>query len=380
MRNKKIKLRFSAIDIGFGGAERILHDLLHHLSMDKYEITLFLFEKKGNYLSSLPQHIQLKYLLNPEWFQHNSIIYKYLRKFVYRLMMYWPKLIYKLAKCEYCDIDIAFLQDTSYLLNANLAVKRIAWIHNNIEHSPTFKNGLRENLACADTIVCVSDGVTNSMLKNYPEFKSKTLTIYNPSVIKDIIHKSHEVSIKYSKPTLVAVGRMKKQKGYDVLIDAFNIVVNHGHDWQLKILGDGELRTEIQNKINSMGLANNVELLGHVDNPYPYMKSANAFVLSSYWEGFGQVIVEAMALGVEIISTDCDYGPKEILENGKYGVLVPVGNSVELARAMEHQLLNVNNDGNDKINAINRAYQFDIDNSIHKIEILLDSLAFERVM
>lgn len=378
MRNKKIKLRFSAIDIGFGGAERILHDLLHHLSMDKYEITLFLFEKKGNYLSSLPPQIQLKYLLKPELFQPNSIIYKYLRKIVYRLMMYCPKLIYKLAKCEYCDIDIAFLQDTSYLLKANLAAKRIAWIHNNIEHSPTFKHGLRENLVCADAIICVSDGVTKSLLKNYPEFKFKTSTIYNPSVIKDIVSKSHEISIKYAKPTLVAVGRMKKQKGYEVLIDAFKIVVNQGHDWQLKILGDGELRAEIQNKITNLGLANNIELLGHVDNPYPYMKAANAFVLSSYWEGFGQVIVEAMALGVDIISMDCDYGPKEILENGKYGVLVPVGNSVELAKAIENQLLKANSDVNTKEALINRAHNFDINHTINRIEYLLDSLVTER--
>lgn len=375
----KIKLRFSLVVFGYGGAERILLDLFQHLSLQEFEIELFLFERTGNYLPNLPKQIKIKYLLDPSNYCNKSIYYKYLRKISYRCLMYFPRLVYRLAGCSHCDIDVAFIQDTTYLLNANLANKKVAWIHNNIEHSPTFNRGLKDNLANADQIICVSNGVMDNLLTHFPQFRSITQTIYNPSIIENIISKSSEYNVTYSKPTIIAVGRLKEQKGFNILVKAFKIIVDNGFDWDLKILGDGELFVEIQNQINQLFISRNIELMGHLDNPYPYIKNANLFVLSSLWEGFGQVVVEALALGVNIVATDCNFGPREIINDGQLGVLVPVGDVISLADAIIKSMTSTNNQSEILLNKrVSRAYEFDIHSTVKLIEKLFTKLVSEK--
>ena len=100
------------------------------------------------------------------------------------------------------------------------------------------------------------------------------------------------------------------------------------------ILGEGEERSKLETLVQELGLEKEVSLPGFVDNPHKYMKRAAVFVLSSKWEGFGNVLVEAMALGTPVVSTNCPSGPAEILEGGKHGKLVPIGDERKLARAI----------------------------------------------
>ncbi len=104
-------------------------------------------------------------------------------------------------------------------------------------------------------------------------------------------------------------------------------------------MGDGEERTSLQTAVDENGLTNDVSFVGFQNNPYAYIKQADVFVLSSLYEGFGNVLVEALAAGTTIVSTDCPSGPREILAEGAYGHIVPVGDPVELAHAMEKALL-----------------------------------------
>lgn len=136
-----------------------------------------------------------------------------------------------------------------------------------------------------------------------------------------------------SVPTFVAMGRLEHQKGFDILIDAFARVAMH-RQCRLLIFGEGTLRPTLQAKIDAMNLGGSVLLAGHTDDPLAQMRTAHAFVLSSRFEGFGLVLVEALFAGTHVISTDCDYGPSDILEQGRYGTLVPVGDAVRLAEAM----------------------------------------------
>jgi glycosyltransferase involved in cell wall biosynthesis len=138
-------------------------------------------------------------------------------------------------------------------------------------------------------------------------------------------------------PLLMSVGRLTEAKDYPTLIRAF-ARVREQIDARLLILGEGDSRDEIKTLIRDSGVGGDIGLLGHVRNPLPWMKAANVFVMTSKREGFGNVLVEAMAMGTPVVSTDCPHGPGEILENGKWGKLVPVGDDEALADAIVETL------------------------------------------
>ncbi|HTL31005.1 MAG TPA: glycosyltransferase [Tepidisphaeraceae bacterium] len=132
----------------------------------------------------------------------------------------------------------------------------------------------------------------------------------------------------------IAVGRLSRQKNYPLMLDAFAAARTRGAREHLVIIGDGEDRAAIEARLRDSNLTDVVHLLGHRDNPFPYIKHATALVLASFWEGFGLVLIEAMNLGVPCIATDCPSGPAEILDGSKYGLLVPTENSGALSSAL----------------------------------------------
>ncbi|NJK27869.1 MAG: glycosyltransferase, partial [Coleofasciculaceae cyanobacterium SM2_3_26] len=129
------------------------------------------------------------------------------------------------------------------------------------------------------------------------------------------------------------IGRLVDQKDFATLIRAFSIVKKVRKS-RLVILGTGPNKPRLEALIEELDLRDDVDLPGFVENPFKYMARASVFVMSSAWEGFGNVLVEAMAVGTPVVSTDCRSGPSEILDNGKYGALVPVGDAEAMARAI----------------------------------------------
>jgi glycosyltransferase involved in cell wall biosynthesis len=136
---------------------------------------------------------------------------------------------------------------------------------------------------------------------------------------------------------VLAVGRLTAQKAFDVLIQAF-ARVRKTRLARLLILGEGEERSALEAMIRQFGLAQDIGLPGFVPNPYPYMAHAALFVLSSEFEGLPTVLVEAMSVGTPVIATDCPSGPREILMDGRHGQLVPMGDPIALADAIETTL------------------------------------------
>ncbi|WP_447936427.1 glycosyltransferase [Thermomonas fusca] len=134
-------------------------------------------------------------------------------------------------------------------------------------------------------------------------------------------------------PTFLAVGRLEHQKGFDLLIEAFSRVLKK-EKARLIIFGEGSLRKSLQDQINTLQAGDQITLAGFTDSPLEQMHAAHAFVLSSRFEGFGLVLVEALRSGTKVISTNCDFGPAEVLENGRFGVLVPVDDIQAMAYAM----------------------------------------------
>lgn len=134
-------------------------------------------------------------------------------------------------------------------------------------------------------------------------------------------------------PTFLAVGRLEHQKGFDLLIEAFSLTLKK-EQARLIIFGEGSLRNRLQDQINTLQVADHISLAGFTEYPLEQMHAAHALILSSRFEGFGLVLVEALRADTKVISTNCDFGPAEILENGRFGILVPVDDAQALADAM----------------------------------------------
>lgn len=160
-------------------------------------------------------------------------------------------------------------------------------------------------------------------------------------------------------PVILGVGRLTPQKDFSTLIHAF-AQVRTVRDCRLVILGEGELRAELEQLVASLGVQDSVQLPGFADNPFAWMSRVRLFVLSSRWEGLPNVLIQAMACGAAVVSTDCPSGPDEILEGGKWGKLVPVGDVEALAEALSENLQVL-----DVVNSIERAMFFNVENAIN---------------
>lgn len=192
----------------------------------------------------------------------------------------------------------------------------------------------------ADGVVATSQGVATDLNSTIGLPLERIQVIYNPAVTPEISAKSqepveHPWFAATEVPVILGVGKLEPQKDFPTLIRAF-AKVRQVKPARLVILGWGpdSNRSELEALIQELGIAAEVDLPGYVNNPYSYMAKASVFVLSSRWEGFGNVVAEALAVGTPVISTNCESGPAEILKNGHYGTLVSVGDSQALAEAI----------------------------------------------
>lgn len=193
-----------------------------------------------------------------------------------------------------------------------------------------------------DHIVAVSEGVATDIRSITGPKTTLISVIPNPVITGDLLAASaerpdHPWCTEGQIPLILGIGRLTEQKDFSTLINAF-AVVREQTSCRLAILGEGRQRFKLQELIASLGLEDTVILPGFVTNPYAWISTASLFVLSSRWEGSPNVLTEALALGVPVVSTDCPSGPREILQGGKYGELVSVGDWKALAEAMDRTL------------------------------------------
>ena len=197
--------------------------------------------------------------------------------------------------------------------------------------------------AIAAHFVAVSRGVAHNLAATLAVPDADITTIYNPVVTADLSLKiaappNHPwLSSDTATPVVLAAGRLSEQKDFSTLIKAFARIAAR-RTCRLIILGEGQKRKDLEDLILGLGLGDRVSLPGWVENPFAFMARASLFVLSSRFEGLPGVLVQALACGCPSVSTDCPAGPSEILQGGKLGPLVPVGDHVALAKAMEQVL------------------------------------------
>jgi len=198
--------------------------------------------------------------------------------------------------------------------------------------------GRRHFYARADKVIAVAEGTADDLVEHFGIPRENIEVIFNPMVTTGLTERAaepveHPFLVPGSPPVILAVGRLDRQKNFPLLLAAF-VEVRRKVPARLLILGEGGERQRLEEQIDALGLGADVDLPGFVDNPYACMARARLFVLSSDWEGLPSVLIEAMAVGCPVVSTDCPSGPREILDGGRLAPLVPPGDAEALARAI----------------------------------------------
>lgn len=316
-----------------GGTERVMLNLARGFVKRGLRVDLVLARVAGPYLEEVPPEVRIVDL-NAEWMPSS------LPKLVNYLRRVRPTTL--LSALHYpCEIALCAKR------LANVPTRVIVSEHNTLSLEAERINQLSVKLSpfaarlfypWAEGIVAVSQGVADD-LSNVMGIDAKQINvIYNPVVLPELLTLSkqpvnHPWFQVGQPPVILGVGRLYPQKDFATLIRAF-AQVRQVRSARLMILGDGPERDRLQTLITELGITDDVAIPGFVQNPYAYMKNAAVFVLSSAWEGLGNVLIEAMAIGTPVVSTNCESGPAEILANGQYGSLVPVGDDDAIATSI----------------------------------------------
>lgn len=314
------KLLFVIGSLQVGGAETVMVDLINNIYKD-FDITVLLIEKNGELLNLINPTVKIKYVTKGKMFCRNKIEFLYNKiklSLIYRYLgfqKWYVNRIYKKILNESFDKEIAYLPGIPSEIvsrSPNRKSVKLSWIHCDITGIDN-KGYLRYLNICNsfDHIVGVSKASLEAFQKIYPQVFDKTILLYNYIDINKIISKSlsEKVNFKNKKINIISVGRLSDEKGFDRII---NIAKKYEDKIIFNIVGDGPLKEELMRQID-FNKIKNVNLLGLKTNPYSYVKSADAFLLSSRTEAYPTVLIEALILNKSIIASDVS-GVQEILK------------------------------------------------------------------
>lgn len=327
------RVAFFIGSFGGGGIERITAHLAHSLVKLGVKIDLILNQGESPHLWRMPPETRVIDLKTPNLYMSLPGLVRYIKQ----------------------EQPSALLAADHYLNEIALLSKRISGVplrvvvaeHNQLSKTARNATTMKGQLApifarflypWADGIVAVSHGVAKDLAQTAKIPLERIQTIYNPVINPEMLANAkepleHSWFTEEAIPTILGVGKLEPQKDFPNLIRAF-AKVRQLKQARLVILGWGPDRPQLEALVKELGVETDVDFPGYVQNPYAYMARTSVFVLSSAWEGLPTVLIEAMALGMPVVSTDCESGPSEILADGKYGYLTPVGDSEALADAI----------------------------------------------
>jgi len=316
-----------------GGAEKVFLHLGQGFAERGAEVHLVLARAEGPYLPLVPDSLQVVDLGASRVLRSLPALVCYLRR---------ARPVALLSALDQANVVALWAQKL-----ARVPTRVVVTVHNTPSQATAQARTLSARLMrywvkpfypWAHAVVAVSKGVANDLTNWVGVPTDKVRVIYNPIITPELFHKAeepldHPWFQPGQPPVIPGAGRLTTQKDFPTLLRAFALV-RAQRSARLMILGEGELRADLERLAEQLGIAEDFALPGFVQNPYPYLKRAAVFVLSSRWEGLPTVLVEALALGTPVVSTDCPSGPREILADGKWGRLVPVGDAGKLAEAI----------------------------------------------
>lgn len=382
MSKKKILIRIGSLR--HGGAEKVLVTFLKNLSPDKYEVDLLLNLYSGKYLTEVPNWVNVMYLNYGEMITTNrpkDIPKKAYRVVYQRLLKKYPKILYKrkLANKQY-DIEFAAIHGfMDEILNSPLkSSKKLMWIHNDLTQVEGYTKDKIRRFFNYDKVMVISKKIQETFedLAVSPEEKSKIVRIYNPLDTQEILTKAEKDIEQYhfedSIPSFISVGTVFPQKGFDRLLKVHKKLLDEGLMHQLLIVGDGYDFENIKKLKSDLKLDNTATMLGFTDNPYPYFKKADFYILSSRYEGFPTVLFEAMTLKKNIIATDVS-GVREMLNDGEFG-LITENSENGIYNGMKQALINPESFTTYQDKLKNYEMPFNLKNSVKGITDIIDNL------
>lgn len=333
----KEKITFFLPSLEPGGTERNVVNLANAIDQQRYEVLVVLGKKEGEFIKELKPHIAIIDLRAP-----------YSVGLFFALVMFFRTHKTGIFISAFPRINIIFM---AAKLVSGPGGKMIITEHSVFSMLPVIaKTAFRRAFTRffmpllakmlypkADSIICVSRGIAQDLSKIIGG-TTKINIVYNP-IINEIVYQLADSPVNHpwffdpSIPVILAAGRLVACKDYPTLLKAFTEVLKT-QPAHLAILGDGPEREKLERSAVKLGVSSQIAFLGFQKNPYNYMKKASVFVLSSLQEGFGNVIIEAMACGTPVIATDCPVGPGEIINHGENGMLVPMQDSKALAKAI----------------------------------------------
>lgn len=318
-----------------GGAEQVLLTLINSFVEKGCKVEVILCKSGGVFQKQLSPDVNLVEL------RAKNLFYGF-PKLVRHLKISKPRVLLT-------TLNLASMVALVAKRFAGVDTRVVIRIANTISQQP--KSWLKKNVdrllqkwiyPWADDIIAVSDGVGDDLAAYVGIAKERILTIYNPIITPKLkaladVKLEHPLFVPSQSPVILSVGRLHVLKDYGTLIHAFSRV-SAKRPAHLLILGEGDQRAQLESLVAELKLNDKVSMPGFVDNPFQYMKNASVFVLSSISEGLPAALIQALACGCPVVSTDCPHGPREVLDNGKHGKLVPIRDSESLADAILQSL------------------------------------------
>ena len=315
-----------------GGAQRVMVNLMNSFIKQGIKVDLILNKVEGPYLAQVPSEVSIIDLQAPQLLKGLPKLVQYLRQespgALLSFLHYTNEIALWAKRLANVPTRVVVSERNTLSVRAKNQTSSERW-------SPILA---RLFYPWADGIVANSQGVAKDLAQVTHLPLERIQIIYNPTVSPHLLEKSQELPNhpwfkKGEPPVIMGVGRLDPQKDFPTLIKAFAQVRNI-KSCRLMILGEGREKDQLNELIVKLGREKDIVILDFVQNPYAYMAKAAVFVLSSIEEGLPNALIEALAIGTPVISTNCQSGPDEILDNGKYGTLVSVGDSQKMAEAI----------------------------------------------
>lgn len=335
---RQTKVVFILPSLHGGGAERAAVRLLNALSPRDYALTLYLFVREGAYLDEVAPHVRLVVGRSPRRSGRLLELRRFLaaERFDVAVSFLSHFVAYAAVRAARAGTRYVISQQTP--LSAFLDDADYHW--RQPTHRALFTAVARTIYPRADLIAATSQGVADDLVTNYGVARHQTAVVPNPVDVDDVERKAQEPLppelARDGRPTLVTVGRLAEAKNLPLLVDALR-VLSARRPFRAWILGQGELESDLRSRLRAAGLTDQVSLLGFHSNPFKFMAAADVFVLTSKYEGFGNVLIEAMASGTPVVAT-ASFGTRDIVQDERTGLLVQAHDAAHVAAAIDRLL------------------------------------------